>query len=260
MSTHGISARENAVASPRRRGLACALQRALPALLLVAPIGAWSQTPAHPARRLVIQVRDAAPASRPAFHRGRDNSYTVATGNGADRDDRADAPGNGTSLSTTAGVRLLHVREGERVRVDLPTVQSLQFHVPISTPGAPGKANAASPASAAAAAPGSASAGPSTSGVVYFNAVAAFSARFALAGPDVRIELTPVRTGTVAAPLIAAGAPGENVVRLVGRVGEWIALGDPEVQTGGKSLSPTAEPPSPASVWVRVDPETADQP
>jgi hypothetical protein len=209
-----------------------------------------------PARHLLVQVRDTPPHGPAAIRHGADGSYSVSTGSGADRDDRGDqAPDNATILSTSNRIRRVHVLEGERVRVDLPAVQSLQFHGVRAGGTTAGKAAAGG---SAATASGAASAAPSTSGVVYFEAVTAFAARFALAGRMVRIELTPLHRGGVSAPFAAGAAGTEAPVTVSGRLGEWIALGDTDLADSGKSLTPTAEPTTPASVWVRVDPEAAD--
>ncbi len=209
-------------------------------------------------RPLLIQVRDAPPTGRPSFHRGADRSYTVSTGGGGDRDDQqAEGVGNAVTLGAGSLVRQIHVLEGERVRVDLPSVQSLQFHAPARLPSA-GKS-----ASAAGAAPGKANVGhagsaypPSASGVVYFEGVSAFAARFGLQGLRVWIELTPLRAGSVAAPVAEGSFGPVGPIILQGRVGEWIALGDTDVLTSAKGLSATAEPVAPAAVWVRIYPQS----
>jgi len=221
-------------------------------------------------RHLLVQVRDTAPAGAAGFYRGSDGGYTVSTGGGGARDDRASAPAsdNATTLSTRASVRDVRVLEGERVRVDLPSVQSLQFHVPVTGHGATatggagtaakGSAGAPPPASSPATGAGSA-AGPAASAVVFFEAVSAFTARFWLAGSRVRVELVPLQAGGVAAPYLV-GDPGSGGGRsgpltVLGRVGEWIALGDTDLPAGGKSLTPTADAPTAPTVWVRVVPD-----
>jgi len=226
-------------------------------LLGVGPGGAAE--PVHAPRHLLIRVRDTPPGGgSPAFHRERDGSYTVSTGGGGDRDDRpAAGAGNGAVVSTTENVRLVRVLEGESVRVDLPAVQSLQFHVPAGAGTASAGRGTVSPGAAASASGKAAT--PAVSGVIYFDAVSAFAARFALVGNSVRIELVPLQSGSVAAPFaVAGGGEGPGRVLLVGRVGEWIALGDTELLSSGKSLSVTAEPASQPSVWVRVEPDPAD--
>ena len=227
-------------------------------ILAMAPDGAAQAGPQ--ARVLLVRVRDTAPGVSPNFLHERDRSYTVSTGTGGDQDERPDAgASNATVLSTSNSVRLVRVPEGEPIRVDLPSVQTLQFHVPL------GKTAAASRAASAPGAPGSkapsGATGPAASAVVYFEAVSAFAARFWLVGSNVRIELVPLLTGGVAAPFVA-GSGGETprAVTLLGRVGEWIALGDVNLVSTGKSLSLTAEPPSQPSVWVRVEPEPAARP
>jgi len=243
-----------------------------PLLLLPGGEQACAAEAARAPRHLLIRVRDTPPRGAPAYHWERDGSYTVSTGGGGDRDDRASAGGadNSAVVSTTTSVRVVRVLEGESVRVDLPSVQSLQFHAPVSagtatTPAAAGRAGSAPAASGAApgtSAPASSKGvAPTVSGVVFFEAVSAFAARFALVGNSVRIQLVPLRTGGVAAPFaVAGGGEGYGSVTLVGRVGEWIALGDTELLSSGKSLSVTAEPPSQPSIWVRVEPDPADQP
>lgn len=217
-----------------------------------------SASPDLAPQRLVVQVRDTPPNGAAAIRHGADGSYSVSTG-GGDRDERADAPGNGTTLSTHASVRRLHVRAGERLRVDLPGLQSLQFHVS-SGAGGTQKPAAGSTASAPATAPGSGAGGaasPAVAGVVTFEAVTAFAARFAIDGSTVRIELAPLRVDSVAAPYAPTGTGADQVVTLRGRVGQWIALGDTELSPPARRLDEGPEPVRPASVWVRVDPEPA---
>jgi hypothetical protein len=248
--------------------------------------GAAFAGPGAPPRHLLVQVRDTPPQGPAAIRHGADGSYSLSTGSGADRDDRgALAPDNATVLSTSNRLRRVHLVEGERVRVDLPAVQSLQFHLSQSSStststgkgaaaptggarGAAGSSASSAPAGAGSTgstgstgnASGSGSAGASgaaVSGVVYFEAVSAFAARFTVAGPAVHIELTPLRRGGVAAPYAAGAAGADAPVTITGRLGEWIALGDTDLGDTAKSLSVTADPASPASVWVRVDLETA---
>ena len=210
-------------------------------------------------QRLLVQVRDTPPQGAGAIRHGADGSYSVSTG-GGDGDERADATGNATTLSTRGSVRRVHVRAGERVRVDLPGLQSLQFHVPLGTAGGP-KPAAGSTAGAAAAStgatPGGPASAPAVSGVVTFEAITAFAARFWLDGSSVRIELAPLRLDAVAAPYAVAGTTGERAVTLQGRVGQWIALGDTELSPPARRLDEGPEPVRPASVWVRVVPEPA---
>lgn len=246
-------------------------------------------------RHLLVEVRDTPPHSAAAIRHGADGSYSVSTGSGGS-DDTVGPADNSTTLSTGNSVRRVHIMEGERVRVDLPSVQSLQFHMPV--PGAsagaakpatgatgtgamgrsPARVNATGMAAgtgstAAAGASGaagtSAAAGtattaastPSVSGVVTFEAVGAFAARFALAGPTVRVELTPLPSGTISAPYAVAGAgSAPSTVIVQGRVGQWIALGDTELSSPSRNLNVTADPVRPASVWVRVQPDPAAPP
>lgn len=227
------------------RTLACCLA------LLALPAAA---APEPAPQRLLVQVRDTPPGGAAAIRHGADGSYSVSTG-GGDRDDRADATDNSTTLSTQGSVRRVHVRAGERVRVDLPGLQSLQFHVPVGAAGGPKAAAGSAPATPAAASPGGAA--PSISGVVTFEAVTAFAARFTIDGTTVRIELAPLHVDSVAAPYAVAGSGGERAVTLTGRVGQWIALGDTELSPPATRLDEAAAPLRPASVWVRVDPEPA---
>ncbi|HYA65959.1 MAG TPA: hypothetical protein VEE84_04685 [Burkholderiaceae bacterium] len=217
--------------------------------------------------QLLIRVRNTAPGTNPNFLHERDGSYTVSTGAGEDRDERSRAPNNAQVVSTSASVRLVRVREGEPVRVDLPSVQTLQFHVPPGKsfaqpratvpPGGPSQATAGTTPGASNSRPVGPPSTPATSAVVYFEAVSAFAARFALVGNGgIRIDLVPMQAGEVAAPYaVAPGGEGVRAAVVFGRVGEWIALGDMELVSSGKSLNVTAEPPSQPSVWVRVEPD-----
>ena len=248
-------------------------------LVLLTTLAATAFVPAAagdapPHRRLLVEVRDTPPQRAGGIRHGADGSYSVSTGAG-DTDERANADDNSTTLSTGNSVRRLHIAEGERVRVDLPSVQSLQFHVPVpggatgkasGKPAATAGAGGAGGVSGAASASGStgsanaAGSAPSVSGVVTFSAVSAFAARFALAGSTVLVELTPLQVGTVSAPYAAAGAAPAKVI-VQGRVGQWISLGDTELSNPRTSLNTTPEPITPGSVWVRVqlDPTEAPQ-
>jgi hypothetical protein len=239
------------------------VRKPLALLMLLTAAGAAAAADPPPPRRLIVDVRDTPPQRAAAIRYGADGSYSVSSG-GGDRDDRAhsavnaddSAVDNSTTVSTGNAVRRVHITQGERVRVDLPSVQSLQFHLPV--PGvAAGRtaAGAAGPNGTASAA----AATPAVSGVVTFAAVSAFTARFSLAGSTVRVELTPLQSGTVSAPYAAAGAPAATVT-VQGRVGQWIALGDTELSNSGATLNATPDPIQPASVWVRVQPEPADVP
>ena len=256
---------------PRSLDLLPPVSKRLAAVCVALLVGlgvAYTSAAGQSPRALLIRVRDTPPEDRPNFLHERDGSYTVSTGSGGDRDERAGAAANATVVSTSNSIRLVHVREGESVRVDLPSVQSLQFHVPMGAGGTPGHGSGASPAphgqAPAGAPPVGGSPGspggppPAASGVVYFEGVAAFAARFALVGRDgVRIDLVPLQVGAVEAPFAVAGggANGLGAV-LFGRVGQWIALGDTELASS-KTLNATAEPPAAPSVWVRVDPDPA---
>ena len=244
----------------------------------------WVAAGAAPPQPLIVEVRDSAPAQAPASGRGADGSYSVSTNSAADD---SDSSGNGTTLATQSSLRRVHVVEGERIRVDLPAVQSLQFHVPLpsgktasaATPtmggartasSAVGKAAGAASgtgtgsgaASGAAATGGSSSAtaggstaaaaAPGASGVVYFEGIAAFAARFFLSGDGVRIELVPLRSGSVEAPYVPAAAGPAGRIVAYAPLGAWVPLGDSDLQAPGKSLNLTADAPSPAAVWVRV--------
>ena len=225
---------------------------------LLAALSWGTALPAAPdagPRPLRVQVRDSAPGETGSVRRGADGSTTVSTAG----DGHATAAGpadNGTTLSTGSVLRELVVLEGEPVRVDLPAVQSLQFHVPMVRPGGP-------PAGAPPGTPPGPAAGTpaGAAGVLYFEAVAAFSARFSISGNQAQVTLVPLRTGSVAAPWIDGagntGAAGTRPVVLAGRIGDWISLGDSNLPRGGRTLMPTAEPPLPAAVWVRVLPAAA---
>jgi len=228
--------------------------------------GAAPLPPAPPVDRLMVEVRTAPPDDRPAFHRGADRSYTVSTGGGVDRDDMPAPPSGHHAMVLRAGdaQRVLHVRAGEALRVDLPARQSLQFHVapPPAGGGRAGgaRAGASGAVVGASGAPVGATGRAAATGVVYFDAVAAFRARFHLAGELVRIDLVPLQTGDVAAPWIDVGPEralhdAGQPLSLHGRAGSWIALGDADIELPARSLSPTAEPPSPAGLWVRVTPD-----
>lgn len=229
-------------------GLVRATHRAALALALLGAPCLVVLGAAPPPARLLVEVRTTPPDDAPAFHRGADRSYTVGTGGGGDLDEQPARDGDqrATLLRGGNARRLLHVRAGEALRVELPSRQSLQFHV---APPAPGAADAPARPGAAGRA--------GAAGVVYFDAVAAFAARFYLVGDAVNIELVALQAGGVAAPWIdigperAARPPG-SALQLRGRAGEWIALGDASVAAPARGLMPTAEPPSAAALWVRV--------
>lgn len=244
------------------------------ALALWAPAHA-AAAPAAP-RALLVQVRDTPPSAGASFRRGQDNSYTVSTGGtGASEDARPNpGPDNSTTVSTGNARRVLRLLEGERVRVDLPAVESLQFHVPLGARGAAGRPGSAGTAVLPAASSGgsadassadgagasAAGAGPGATGVLTFASVAAFSARFYLQGERVRVELTPLRAGGVAAPLVG-GTDAPRPVTVMGTVGAWFALGDPDLASPARQLTPGAAPAGASGVWVRVlpaDPASVD--
>ncbi len=226
------------------------------ALLGACGLIAFGAVHAQGTQRLRVQVSDAPPSESTGFVHGADNSYTVSTGgSGVEDRTRGAVHANGTTVATGSSQRELHLREGEPVQVDLPSVQALQFHLPAIAPGAasaaPG-AMAGGPAAASAKA-GASGANAGVSGVVTFAAVSAFTARFSLAGGSVRIDLTPLGAGGVSAPWSGVGAP--HPLTLVGRVGEWIALGDPDLSPTAGRLTPSADAPAASPVWVRVYPE-----
>jgi hypothetical protein len=248
------------------RSAACAWAGAM--ALVALACGVAQAAPQAP-RELLVQVRDTPPEAGGGYTRGPDNSVTVSTGGGGNLDSASDSGPNGaTTVSTSNSVRNFRIHEGERVRIDLPAVQALQFRVPMNAAGSSGASTAGasgtkSSSAAGASAPASnatgARSGGSVSGVVYFDAVAAFAARMSLAGTTVRIELTPLKSGTVAAPVVGAPDAPHTVV-ITGHTGQWIALGDTDTAQGMRSLSPTPDPPSPASVWVRVYPAPEERP
>jgi hypothetical protein len=221
-----------------------------------------------PSRPLLVRVSDHAPGSQGGMLRGIDNSWTLST-SGAGRSSDGSVQGNAMTLSTSPGERVLHLLEGERFVLDLPAVQSLQFHVPIPQPGGAstpaGKAPHATAAPAAVVAAGSAPV-PGVQGIVYFEAVTAFSARVRLQGRRVLLELKPVLAGSVRAPQEAqASVPAVTTVTSAGQpaaitvefeIGKWAGLGGGD---GEASASPGARlSPAPATsdaLWIRVDPD-----
>lgn len=236
----------------RRLAAALALGTGMAACLAAGP-GARSGAPsaARDPQHLIVEVSTRAPDSPPSFERRADRSYVVSTGGAGSRDDSAGSS-NGRLLETATPDRLVRVRAGEALRVDLPGVQSLQFHVPVPSGVAPKAAGSTANATAGT---GAGPAGSSVSGDVYFEAVTAFAARFAIAGGHVLITLQPLQVGGVSAPRLTTGADSRpEPIVLKGAIGAWIALGDTQLPPA-RSLTPTAEPPSPASVWVRVRPD-----
>jgi len=201
-------------------------------------------------RHLLIDVRDTPPSRDAPSGRGADGSFSVSTGDSPDAGDRA---GNGTTLATNSTLRHVRVTEGERIRVDLPSVQSLQFHVPI----APGRGTASAPGVTSA---GGAAAGAGASGVVYFEGVSAFAARFFVDGKRVTVELIPLRLGSIEAPFVPVTNGPSGSVLTGGLLGQWLPLGDAGGQAPGRALTETADAPSPASVWVRVSLDTDQEP
>lgn len=220
-------------------------------MVLLSPPALAADAPRAP-RHLLVDVRDSPPAAVARTGRGADGSYTVSTG-GADTDAGA---GNASTLSTQTSIRRVRVTEGERIRVDLPAVQSLQFHVPLAAGPAGGAAAGPAPGSGT----GPASANGAASGVVYFDGVGAFAARFFLRGDMVRVELTPLQRGSVSAPFVPAVSGPAGTVLASAPVGEWLPLGDSDLSAPGATLNPNPDPPSPAAVWVRVFPDPDDAP
>jgi len=217
---------------------------------------------------LLVHWRSSPPEEmRPqAARRGADGSWSVstsgATGASYSAGNNPEAarpdPGNEMVLATREGERVVRLREGEAVLIDLPAVQSLQFRRALPAAGGSGGASAgtsASPSagtgSAAAGSTAAGSAGNSASGVVYFESVAAFTARFHIAGQRVRIELVPRLSGTVRAPVPGAGE-GSGSVTVEGPLGNWIALGG---GAGASDRGLSAAPPTQDAVWLRVEVE-----
>ncbi|HEX7156090.1 MAG TPA: hypothetical protein VF229_02685 [Burkholderiaceae bacterium] len=201
----------------------------------------------QPARRLAVTLREDPPADGPQVHAGADGSVTVSTAR--EREPRGrESPADddrSTTVATASRSRRLQVVEGEQVRIDLPATQSIRFRIPAgggagrpasASPGVPGATTASGGAAAVA------------GGVVTFESVTAFAARFAIAGRTVVIELTPLRQGAVAA---YPEAPAAASVR--GSLGEWIALGTAGPPSGPQDAGAASEPTSYAGVWVRVE-------
>ena len=207
---------------------------------------AHDPVPAGAPRILVVHLLDHAPASAEGLRRGSDGSWTLSTGGAGGG---ANAPrDNGSTLSTSSGERVLRVREGERFLLELPSVQSLQFRVPVTTAAKAGSAAGSSATGAA----GSQAAppGPTAEGVVYFDAVASFAARLRLQGSHARLELQPVLAGTVRAPFDAPAPPPVPVELELGR---WQGLGGGEGTPGRLSAAPATED----ALWIRVEPEAS---
>jgi hypothetical protein len=197
------------------------------------------------ARVLIVHVSDRAPGAQGGYRRSADNSWTVST-TGSGSPASPPPPDNSVTLSTSSGERVLRLLEGERFLLDLPSVQSLQFRVPVAA------APARTPAPAGA--PSRAAVSPSAEGVVYFEAVSAFAARLRVQGRKVQIELTPVLPGTVRAPIepqapVPARAQAGESITVESELGRWKGLGGGEGAPG--SLS--AAPPTEDALWIRVD-------
>ncbi len=222
-------------------------------LLMALPGPACGQLvaqPDRPALRLVVTVREDSPSDRRQVQTDADGSVTVSTGRGRERESRGRESRGDDDRSTTVATadrsRRLQAVEGDRVRIDLPAIQSVRFRVPATGAGTGARARASPAAPGAASAAGSAA--PVAGGVVYFESVAAFAARFAIAGQRVVIELTPLRQDTVAA---YAEAPA--TVSVQGPIGEWIALGDADPRSGHQGADAGPAPASYRGVWVRVE-------
>jgi hypothetical protein len=238
----------------RRRRSACKLARlagllAMAGLVMTSP-SALSAHAQHDPQQLIVEVRLSAPQHDLAFDRRDDRSYTVSTGGAGSRDSRGGAS-NSQVLETMASVQSFRVRAGEACRVDLPSVQTLQFHVP-----APGASAAKPAATAGASGAGAAGVAPSVAGVVAFESVSAFAVRFSVSGNTVTARLQALQLGGVSAPMIGGNAARTPLV-LHGTVGAWMALGDTDVLPAW-GLTPTADAPTPAQVWVRVRPDPGE--
>ncbi len=232
-------------------------------------------------RPLTVLVRDTPPDAPATVRQGSDNSYSVSTGTGDDSDGTAssdagasanDATDNGYSVSTDPGggggeanavngadgstsvsvnthIARYQVVEGEVVRMNLPSVQSLQFYAPIAGPGVSSSVAAAN--SGAAAAQGI---GPGVGGAVFFQGVSAFSVRFAVQGREVVADLLPLQIGGVAAPYGYGVQDKPRPFRIRGRVGRWIELGEPGTQTT-QTLGAVPDGAPSTGVWVKVLPQ-----
>lgn len=230
-------------------------------------------------RQLTVLVRDTPPDAPATVRQGSDNSYSVSTGTGDDSDNgdgtTSSGADNGYSVSTDEGgggaeadatngadgstsvsvnthIARYEVVEGEVVRMNLPSVQSLQFYAPIAgtalgTGAAPGTA-AANAGTAA-----TQGIGPGVGGAVFFQGVSAFSVRFAVQGREVVADLLPLQIGGVAAPYGYGVQNKPRPFRIHGRVGQWIELGEPGTQTT-QTLGAVPDGAPSTGVWVKVLP------
>ena len=233
-------------------------------------------------RQLTVLVRDTPPDAPAAVRQGSDNSYSVSTGTGSDSDsdgttssgagnDANRGADNGYSVSTDGGgggaeadatngadgstsvsvnthIARYQVVEGEVVRMNLPSVQSLQFYAPIAGVGT--SSGIAGANSGAAATQGI---GPGVGGAVFFQGVSAFSVRFAVQGREVVADLLPLQIGGVAAPYGYGVQNKPRPFRIRGRVGQWIELGEPGTQTT-QTLGAVPDGAPSTGVWVKVLP------
>ncbi|BAP90028.1 putative uncharacterized protein [Burkholderiales bacterium GJ-E10] len=232
-------------------------------------------------RQLTVLVRDTPPGAPATVRQGSDNSYSVSTGTGDDSDN-GDGDGttssgtgrgadNGYSVSTDEGgggaeadatngadgstsvsvnthIARYEVVEGEVVRMNLPSVQSLQFYAPIAGTGAAPGTAAANAGTAA-----TQGIGPGVGGAVFFQGVSAFSVRFAVQGREVVADLLPLQIGGVAAPYGYGVQNKPRPFRIHGRVGQWIELGEPGTQTT-QTLGAVPDGAPSTGVWVKVLP------
>ncbi len=231
-------------------------------------------------RQLTVLVRDTPPDVPATVRQGSDNSYSVSTGTGGDSagttssgaggganggadngysvstdqgggGGEADAT-NGADGSTSASVNThiarYEVVEGEVVRMNLPSVQALQFYAPIAGAGASGAAVANSAMGTMQ------GIGPGVGGAVFFQGVSAFSVRFAVQGHEVVADLLPLQIGGVAAPYGYGVQNKPRPFRIRGRVGQWIELGEPGTQTT-QALGAVPDGAPSTGVWVKVLPQ-----
>lgn len=233
-------------------------------------------------RQLTVLVRDTPPDAPATVRQGSDNSYSVSTGTGDDSDGTASSDAaasangsadNGYSVSTDSGggaaeadatngadgstsvsvnthIARYEVVEGEVVRMNLPSVQSLQFYAPIASAGA-GTSGAAAANSATGTTQGI---GPGVGGAVFFQGVSAFSVRFAVQGREVIADLLPLQIGGVAAPYGYGVQNKPRPFRIRGQVGQWIELGEPGTQTT-QTLGAVPDGAPSTGVWVKVLPQ-----
>jgi len=190
-------------------------RKALALLALLSAAIAVAAGAPPPPRRLLIEVRDTPPQNAAAIRHGADGSYSVSTGSGGgDRDDRSGPADNSTTLSTGNSVRRFRIMEGERVRVDLPSVQSLQFHMPVpaaasaAAKGATGTARAAGTART----PGTVNAAGPTAGAGTAGAAGASGAG---AAGTTGAAGTPATAGTTGAASTANAAAAPSVSGVV---------------------------------------------